>query len=150
MFCAKQCQMKCDRRGWALLLVRLVVGSIFVAHGAQKVFGLFGGPGLENFVAWATSLGLPVVLAYLAPFAEFIGGLMLLLGIVPELGALITIPVMIGAIVLVHKGHGYFMQNGGFEYPLNLIFLAIAIIIGGHGKCALWNPLGKCCNNDKK
>ena len=128
----------------ALLVLRLTLGSIFFLHGAQKVFGLFGGPGLTNFVAWTLTLGVPIWLGYLAAFAEFLGGCMLFLGIAAEVGALLTIPVMVGAVLVVHWPHGYFMQNGGFEYPFNLIFLALAVIIGGPGKAALWDPFKKC------
>ena len=124
----------------ALLLLRLTLGSIFIAHGGQKVLGLFGGPGLDGFVTWAGTIGVSPLLAKLAAFAEFIGGCLMFLGIATELGALLTIPVMIGAVVLVHWPHGYFMQNGGFEYPFNLILLALAVIIGGPGCCALWDP----------
>ncbi len=124
----------------ALTVVRLTLGSLFFAHGAQKVLGWFGGSGLAGFVQWAANLHIPEALAYLAAFAEFIGGIMLLLGIAAEVGALFTIPVMIGAVVAVHWNNGYFGQNGGFEYPLNLIFFACAIIIGGPGAWALWNP----------
>lgn len=127
-------------RGWALCLLRLTVGSIFIAHGGQKVLGLFGGPGLDGFVAWAGTIGVSPLFAYLAAFAELIGGLMMFFGIAAEVGALLTIPVMIGAVFLVHWQHGYFMQNGGFEYPFNLILLALVIIIGGSGRCSLYNP----------
>ncbi len=130
----KQCQ------AWAQFLLRLVLGSIFIAHGGQKVLGLFGGPGMEKFIEWAGTMGIPAWLAHLAAYAEFAGGCMMFLGVATELGALLTIPVMMGAIWFVHWDHGYFMQNGGFEYPLNLIFLAIAVILGGHGMHALWDP----------
>ena len=131
------------RHAIALLILRLTLGSIFILHGAQKVLGLFGGPGLTGFVAWAAKLGIPAVLAYLAAFAEFFGGIMMFFGIATELGALMTIPVMIGAVVAVHGKAGYFAQNGGFEYPLNLIFLALAVIIGGPGMGALYSPRKK-------
>lgn len=125
----------------ALAVVRVTLGSLFFAHGAQKVLGWFGGPGLAGFVQWTSSMGVPEVIGYLAAFAEFIGGIMLLLGIAAEVGAFLTIPVMLGAVFVVHWNNGYFGQNGGFEYPLNLIFFALAIIIGGPGAWALWNPL---------
>lgn len=136
---SKQCAQDC-----ALLIVRLTLGSIFIAHGGQKVLGLFGGPGLEGFVAWIGTFGVPSWLAYLAAYAEFIGGCMIFFGLAVELGALLTIPVMIGAVALVHVHNGYFMQNGGFEYPLNLIFLALAVIMGGPGHWALWDPFKTC------
>jgi putative oxidoreductase len=124
-----------------LLLVRLTLGSIFFLHGSQKVLGLFGGPGLEGFVKWAATMNIPEWLAYLGAFSEFIGGILLFLGIFVELGALAVISVMIGAIYYVHSDSGYFIQNGGFEYPLNLILFSFAILIGGPGALSLWD----CC-----
>ena len=126
-----------------LLLVRLTLGSIFFFHGAQKVLGLFGGSGLEGFVQWAATLHIPTWLAYLGAFSEFIGGILLFLGIFSELGALAVIGVMLGAIYYVHLDKGYFIQNGGFEYPLNLILFSLAIIIGGPGAFALWDHCKK-------
>ncbi len=124
----------------ALTIVRLTLGSIFFLHGAQKVLGWFGGPGLDGFVKWSGTMGITPALAYLAAFAEFIGGILLFTGILAELGAVMTICVMIGAVVIVHWTHGYFAQNGGFEYPFNLILFALAIIVGGPGSYALWDP----------
>lgn len=123
----------------ALTLVRVTLGSIFILHGGQKVLGLFGGPGLESFVQWIGTMGVPSWLGYLAAFAEFIGGILLLTGCAAELGALMVIGVMIGAVVVVHWKHGYFGQNGGFEYPFNLALFALAIVIGGPGDYALWD-----------
>jgi putative oxidoreductase len=126
-------------QAWGLTIVRVTLGTIFIAHGSQKVFGWFGGPGLESFVGWASSFGIPGWLGYLAAFAELIGGCLLLTGIAAEIGALLVIPVMIGAVVIVHWKQGYFAQNGGFEYPLNLLLFALAIVVGGPGKLALWD-----------
>jgi len=129
----------------ALTIVRLVLGSIFILHGSQKVFGLFGGPGLEGFVAWIGTMGVPEWLAYAAAFAELIGGVLLFFGIAAELGALLAMGVMIGAVIVVHWSNGYFGQNGGFEYPFNLALLCLAVIIGGPGKGALWDRCGSVC-----
>lgn len=128
-----------QRMNVALLLVRVALGSIFFLHGAQKVFGLFGGPGLKGFVDWIGTFGVPPFLAYAAAFAELFGGILLFTGVAAEVGALMTIAVMLGAIFTVHWPHGYFAQNGGFEYPLNLIIFALAIVIGGPGAGALWD-----------
>ena len=111
-----------------------MLGVIFIAHGSQKVLGLFGGPGLQGFQEWAATLGIPALLSYVAAFAELTGGLLLFFGIAAELGALLVIPVMIGAVFAVHWPHGFFSQNGGFEYPLSLIFFLFAILIGGPWK----------------
>lgn len=124
-------------QAWALLLVRLVLGYTFFLHGAQKVFGWFGGEGLEGFVSWIGKYGVPVWLAYLAAFSELIGGILLFTGIFSRLGALMVIGVMLGATFLIHWTNGFFIQNQGYEYTLNLILFAIAILIGGPGKFAL-------------
>lgn len=114
----------------ALLIVRMVVGSVFVLHGSQKVFGWFGGPGLNGFASWLGTLGIPAWLAYVSAFSELIGGLMILVGFMAPLAAFFLAINMLVAIYLVHLPHGYFTQNNGFEYPLNLLFLCLAIIFG--------------------
>jgi len=139
-----------NRKEWALFIIRVTLGAIFIAHGGQKVLGLFGGPGLQGFAQWAAAtMNLSPVLAYLAAFAELVGGLLLFFGIAAEIGAAMVIPVMVGAVVLVHWKAGFFAQNGGFEYPLSLTFFLLAIIVGGPGKHALWNPIRKYCDDQK-
>lgn len=140
------CGLPRDKEHIALFIVRITLGVIFIMHGSQKVFGLFGGPGLQGFAVWAAqAMGLSPFLAYLAAFAELIGGVLLLLGIAAELGALMTIPVMLGAAFILHWPHGFFSQNGGYDFPLSLALFAFAIVIGGPGKFALWKPVKKIC-----
>lgn len=121
----------------ALALIRIMLGLVCTLHGSQKVLGAFGGPGLQGFVNWIGSLGVPAVLGYLAAFFEFAGGLLLLFGIASRLGAAMVIPVMLGAIYLVHLKNGFFTQNGGYEYPLVLLVMALALVIGGSGSLTL-------------
>lgn len=118
-----------DRTSFALNIVRIATGVVFILHGAQKVLGLFGGPGLEGFAQWSATLGIPSWLAYIAAFAEFIGGILLVLGIGASWGALLTSAVMVGAIWFVHLDKGFFSQNGGYEYPLVLLINSIAILV---------------------
>ncbi len=125
------------RAQWALTLLRIALGVVFVAHGSQKVLGIFGGPGLSGFATWIGQYGIPSYLGYLAAFAEFIGGILLLLGVYAELGALIVMPVMAGAILFVHKSHGFFIQHNGFEYVLCLMVMLFSIIIAGPGYLTL-------------
>lgn len=117
----------------ALFLVRILLGATCIAHGSQKLFGLFGGHGLHAFVQYTSSLGYPTWMGYLAALFEFVGGVMVLLGIYAQLGAALLIPIMFVAIYSVHLSSGYFVQTGGYEYALNLLILAIAIIVGGPG-----------------
>ena len=130
------------QQAWALFIVRLVVGSVFFLHGGQKVFGWLGGSGIAGFIDVVCAMGVPAWLGYLAIASEFIGGCSLLFGIAAECGALLAIPVMLGAIYLVHWPKGYFVP-GGFEYPLNLLLLCIAVILGGPGTWYLWDPFKK-------
>jgi putative oxidoreductase len=133
-----------QRRDLALLLIRVVLGIVFIAHGAQKLFGVFGGPGLAGTAeAWA-GLGLqPAMLfALLGGIAEFGGGLLMLVGLLTPVASLAIVGMMVGAITLVTAGKGFFIQNQGYEYNLVLIVLAVAVAIAGPGRLSLDHGLG--------
>lgn len=135
-----------DRTALALTVLRVSTGAVFIAHGAQKVLGLFGGSGLEGFAQWSATLGIPSWLAYTAAFFELIGGLLLVLGIGVSIGALMTAAVMVGAIWFVHLEKGFFSQNGGYEYALVLLINSIVILLA-NGAC--W-PMTSCSTKGKK
>ena len=122
---------------WALLVARVFVGSIFMAHGAQKLFGAFGGPGLSGVVQMMGPLG------YLVTIGEFFGGLGLIVGFLSRFSAASIILIMLGAIGMVHSQFGFFMnwtgkQPGeGFEYHLLVIGMLLPIVIAGPGRYAL-------------
>ncbi|HEX3869449.1 MAG TPA: DoxX family protein [Pirellulales bacterium] len=120
----------------ALLIVRVVVGVIFAAHGAQKLFGAFEGPGLE---ATVTSMGqmLPKGVVYAVIIGEFFGGCGLVLGFLSRFSAASLILIMAGAIQMVHGPNGFFLQNRGFEYNVALIGLLLPILIAGPGAFSL-------------
>ena len=126
------------------LIMRLTLGGVMLPHGLQKVFGLFGGAGLQATMhAMTTKLGLPAPLAGLVILAESAGALGLIFGFCTRLCALGIALVMGGAIYLVHGQHGFFMnwfgrQAGeGFEYHLLALGLALALFIHGGGKWSL-------------
>ena len=126
------------------LIMRLTLGGVMLPHGLQKVFGLFGGAGLQATMnAFTTKMGLPVPLAVLVILAESAGALGLIFGFCTRLCALGIALVMGGAIYLVHGQHGFFMnwfgrQAGeGFEYHLLALGLALALFIHGGGKWSL-------------
>ena len=125
---------------FALLLVRLTLGLTFMAHGAQKLFGLFGGPGIEGTARMVGGLGFHPAIAYalLVAGAEFVGGLMVALGIAAELGALAIIADMGIAIWKVHLKNGFFTQSGGFEYNALIIAVCLALLIAGPGRWSAW------------
>ncbi|MCS7034590.1 MAG: DoxX family protein [Phycisphaerae bacterium] len=114
----------------SLLIVRVITGVIFAAHGAQKLFGWFDGPGLRKTVEM---MGVGP-LAYLVMIGEFFGGLGLIFGFLTRFSAASLIVIMIGAIAMVHGKHGFFLQNQGFEYNLALIGLCAPILLAGPGR----------------
>jgi putative oxidoreductase len=127
----------------ALLVLRLAVGLFLAAHGAQKLFGWFGGYGLKGTAGWIASLGLkPAGLWTLAAgLGEFAGGLLLALGLLTPLGAVAVTATMVMAIVLAHWPK-VFVTEGGIEYPFVLAVTAIAIAIAGPGAYSLDAVLG--------
>lgn len=123
-------------RDFSLLPVRLALGWIFIAHGGQKLFGLWGGQGLTGFSASLESLGIkPAILfALFAGCAEFFGGLAVLLGFYARWGAFFITIVMIVAVATVHAPNGFFLSNQGYEYNVALLGLALCILYGGSGR----------------
>ncbi|MFP2769139.1 DoxX family protein [Oceanisphaera sp. KMM 10153] len=129
--------------GYAALALRVPVGLILAAHGAQKLFGWFGGYGLEGTGQWMASIGLApgYLMALLAGSAEFFGGLALLLGLLTRPAALVSAATMLVAIFAVHIDNGLFMSNNGYEYALTLFAATLALAIQGAGRFALDNLL---------
>lgn len=138
----------CGMKKYALTIVRVVLGIIFLMHGGQKVLGWFGGAGLAGTVSGMTQMGLPAILVYIVAFTEFLGGAALILGLLSRLAAFGILCVMVGAIVTVHGKNGFFLADQGYEYCLALIALSLGVIIGGPGGCALDNLWCKksCCS----
>lgn len=129
---------------WAGLIMRLTLGAVMLPHGLQKVFGFFGGAGLQATMnTFTTKLGLPAPVAVLVILAESAGALGLIFGFCTRLCALGIALVMGGAIFFVHARYGFFMNwtggggGEGFEYHLLAIGLAVALLIHGGGKGSL-------------
>ncbi len=129
--------------GFAALVLRVPVGLILAAHGAQKLFGWFGGYGLEGTGQWLASIGLGpgYLMALLAGSAEFFGGLALVLGLLTRPAALVAAFTMLVALFAVHIGNGLFMANNGYEYALTLAAVSLSLAIQGGGRFALDNVL---------
>ncbi|MFF3923648.1 DoxX family protein [Paenibacillus lactis] len=122
-----------------LLLLRLVIGLSFVAHGAQKLFGWFGGYGPKGTGGWMESMGIKpgVAAAVMAGLMELVGGLLLAAGFLTVLGAALITLAMLGAIVKVHGKNGYWSTANGYEYNLLLIAAAVALALTGAGTYSL-------------
>ena len=127
------------RAGWAPLALRLPVGIIFAAHGAQKLLGWFGGYGLTGTAQWMESIGLApgVLMVLLAGGAEFFGGLALIVGLLVRPAALALSVAMLVAIFTVHISHGLFMSNNGYEFALALLAASVSLLISGGGSASV-------------
>ena len=122
-----------------LLIIRLVVGVLFIGHGAQKLFGWFGGYGLKGTGGWFESIGMKpgITMALFAGLAELIGGILFAVGFLTPLAALLIAGTMIMAIVKVHAPNGLWATSNGYEYNLTLLAVAIGVALTGPGKYAL-------------
>lgn len=122
-----------------LLLIRLVIGLSFMAHGTQKLFGWFGGYGLKGTGGWFESIGMKpgVTMALLAGLAELAGGTLLALGLFTPLAGILIAGTMVIAIVKVHGPNGYWATQNGYEYNLTLLVVAIAVALTGAGRYSL-------------
>ena len=124
--------------GLAPLALRLPVGIIFIAHGAQKLFGWFGGYGLEGTGQWLGSIGLApgYLMAVLAGGAEFFGGLALVLGLLVRPAAAALAFAMLVAIFSVHIDKGLFMANNGYEFALVMFAASLSLLVSGAGRAS--------------
>lgn len=131
--------------GYGITILRIVLGVVFMAHGSQKLFGMFGGYGLEGTGKFMASLGLTpgYFMALLAGLGEFVGGLFLTMGLLARVAGLTTLIVSIVAMLSVHISKGFFMSSGGIEYVLILAAASIAILVEGGGKLAVDNFISK-------
>lgn len=127
------------RAGYGLTVLRVIVGIIFIAHGSQKLFGAFGGYGLEGTGQWMESIGLApgYLMALLSGSGEFFGGVAVLIGLLARPAAAVLVVLLVVAIFSVHIGNGLFMSNNGYEFALALLGGSLAILIEGAGKLSL-------------
>jgi putative oxidoreductase len=133
----------------SLTVLRLVLGVVFFAHGAQKMLGWFGGYGFHGTMGFFEHMGMPAPVAFLVIATEFFGGLGLIVGLLTRIAALGIGVEMIGAIFMVHLQNGFFMnwfgnQKGeGFEYHLLAIAIAAALLLRGAGKFSVDHALSE-------
>lgn len=125
----------------AVLVLRVVLGVIFLAHGMQKVFGAFGGGGIEAVAAMTGQLNFMPALfwAWVLSISEAVGGAFLILGILPRISAAAIAVIMLVAILKVHASKGFFMMQGGFEYQMLILAVSIFLMMAGAGRFSIYN-----------
>lgn len=122
-----------------LLIIRVVIGVLFVGHGAQKLFGWFGGYGLNGTGGWFDSIGMKpgVTMALIAGLAELTGGILFAIGLLTPVAGLLIAGTMAMAILKVHGQNGLWSTSNGYEYNLTLLAVAIGIALIGPGHYSL-------------
>ena len=126
---------------YGLLILRIVVGVIFVGHGSQKLFAWFGGGGPDGTAQFFASIGYrrPRLMAIVAGLAEFVGGLLLATGLLTPLASLLIATVMLNAIVTVVYPKGFL---GGYEFEFTLLTVVVALAATGPGRISLDHAIG--------
>ncbi|WP_449599192.1 DoxX family protein [Paenibacillus sp. Marseille-Q9583] len=122
-----------------ILLMRLVIGIAFIGHGAQKLFGWFGGYGPKGTGGWMESIGIKpgVTMAVLAGILELAGGFMFAAGLLTPVAAVLIAATMLGAIIKVHAPNGFWSTANGIEFPLTVLVVAVGIALTGPGSISL-------------
>lgn len=125
---------------WGTLVLRLGIGIMFMAHGLQKTFALFGGQGIKGFAGMLSSMGFaPAIFwAYAAGYTELLGGLFLVIGLQTRISAAMLFILIVTAAVKVHIGKGFFLSNGGFEYTFVIAAACLALVLLGSGKFSIF------------
>ncbi|MFX3632006.1 MAG: DoxX family protein [Candidatus Pristimantibacillus sp.] len=122
-----------------LFIIRVVIGVLMIGHGAQKLFGMFGGYGVKGTAGWMESLGLKpgVLMAVGAGLTELVGGILFTIGLWTWVGAILLIIPMIMAIAKVHGANGIWATQNGYEYNLVLIAIAFGVALIGAGEISI-------------
>ena len=131
---------------WFTVPIRLALAAVMIAHGAQKVLGSFNGSGFKTFIAGNTPFGFmrPAWLwLAAAALSELVGGLLIGLGFLTRVGAFLVACTMLTAVAGVHWSGGFFASNRGYEYPLSLLAMAIALLIAGGGQASIDRALSR-------
>ncbi len=122
-----------------LFIIRLIIGLLFIGHGAQKLFGWFGGHGLKGTAGWLESMNMKpaMLMAVMAGLSELVGGILFVLGLLTPLAGLLIAATMVVAIAKVHGANGLWSTSNGYEYNLTILAVAIGIALAGPGQFAL-------------
>ena len=140
---ARGASLTVDAASWTL--IRVATGLILMPHGAQKLFGWFGGAGLAGTAQYfEQNFGLypGLLFAVSAGLTEFLGGMFLAIGLLTRLSAAAVVALMAYATFFVHLGNGFFWTAGGYEYPLLWGLVALAFVVRGSGELSVDRAIG--------
>lgn len=121
-----------EKQSWGVTLLRVIVGSVFLAHGSQKLFVY----GIQGFAGFLAHMGLPTFLSPIVIAIELLGGAALILGIGTRIAAAAIAINMLGAVLAVHLKGGFFLPTG-FEYALTMLAASTALVLAGPGAASL-------------
>ena len=129
---------------WAVLILQLFLGFVFVMHGSQKLFGAFGGAGVTGIAGFFAKLGIEPSLfwAWVVTITEFFGGLCIFFGLLTRFWAAGLVIDMTVAVLKVHVPNGFFWGKSGFEFPLTLAMMALMLVLAGPSFLALDRVIG--------
>lgn len=129
---------------WAWLILQVFLGFVFVMHGAQKLFGAFGGSGVTGLAGFFAKLGIEPSLfwAWVVTITEFFGGLCIVLGLLTRFWAVGLVIDMTVAVLKVHLPNGFFWGKSGIEFPLTLGVMALMLVLAGPSFLALDRLIG--------
>jgi putative oxidoreductase len=125
---------------WFTVPIRLALAAVMIAHGSQKVLGTFGGSGFRTFIEGTTPFAFmrPAwVWLAAAALSELVGGILIGIGFLTRVGAFFVACTMLTAVIGVHLAGGFFASNRGYEYPLSLFAMALALVIAGGGQASV-------------
>lgn len=128
-------------KDFSMFALRVILGIIFITHGAQKLFGMFGGIGIEGTTKMMEGLGFfyPRIIALIWSGIEFAGGVFLVLGVLARYAAVLIAVVMLVSIWKINLAYGFFIQNNGYEYNLLIIASCVPFICMGGGSWSVWD-----------
>lgn len=125
---------------WFTLPIRVALAAVMIAHGSQKVLGTFDGSGFNKFIGGTAPFGFMRPAWFwlsAAALSELVGGILILIGLFTRVGAFFIACTMLTAVAGVHWSGGFFASNRGYEYPLSLLAMAIALLIAGGGQASV-------------
>ena len=130
-------------RDWAILPLRIGLGILFIAHGLQKAFGSFNGPGIDGFAGTLSKLGLApsIIFAYIVAYIQLLCGIGLVLGLCTRISSALLMALTVIATISINFKNGFFLVNGGFDFNFIIIVCCLSLLMSGSNKLSITDNL---------